>query len=270
MWNLNYDNFDSCCTCTLYSCRQSCNRISQAGSCVIATESFCKPSQLQTSQPVSCYQQSFINVPTNRITVSNRGLNDLTQNQQVTNDIGLQQPSSQVVSNITAPQHFVHGANPNQDQPPSSLFLSRSAPDHIPVHGGLVPAHITSMVNSVYPPPEHCSQNYFYHNIQQSDPSRQGTIPHFLPVNPPTLYPTTHVPNAGGYGSTLMEQSKDEHPPASTQASADGDSSKVIGSPAYMISGPLGSKDMKITLLNDDLSKHSSKERIRRWKRHTC
>ena len=32
-----------------------------------------------------------------------------------------------------------------------------------------------------------------------------------------------------------------------------------------MISGPLGSKDMKITLLHDDLSKHSSKERIRRY-----
>lgn len=36
-------------------------------------------------------------------------------------------------------------------------------------------------------------------------------------------------------------------------------------SSSYMVSGMPGSKDMKITMLPDDLSKHSSKERIRRY-----
>ena len=177
----------------------------------------------------------------------------------MTNDSGLQQPNSQ------APQHFAHSGYPYQDQPAPSLILSRSAPDHIPVHSGLVPTHITGMVNPVYPA-DHHNQSYIYHNIQSSEASRQTTagIPHFLPVNPPHLYPSTHAPNTGGFSSTHVASSKAEQPPVSTQAPADCSGGKMVGSPAYMISGPLGSKDMKITLLHDDLSKHSSKERIRR------
>ena len=38
-----------------------------------------------------------------------------------------------------------------------------------------------------------------------------------------------------------------------------------LGSPAYMVSGTPGSKDMKITMIQDDLTKHSSKERLRRF-----
>ena len=213
-----------------------------------------------------CYQQTFNNAQggtSNGTTNSSRGLADLTQSHHTTNGSGLPQPAnSQVVSNITALQHFVHSGNPYQDQP-SSLFLSRSGPDHIPIHGALGPAHLTSMANSVYPA-EHCNQSYIYHNMPSAEPNRQRTIPHFLPINPPPLYPSTHVPNTGGFSSTHVASSNAEQPAASTQASADCSGGKVVGSPAYMISGALGSKDMKITLLHDDLSKHSSKERIRR------
>lgn len=216
---------------------------------------------------MSCYQQTFNNAQggtSNGTTNSNRGLADLTQSHHTTNASGLLQPANtQAVSNIAALQHFVHSGNPYQDQPSSSLFLSRSAPDHIPIHGALGPAHLTSMVNSIYPA-EHRNQSYIYHNMPSSEPNRQSTITHFLPINPPPLYPSTHVPNTGGFSSTHVPSSKAEQPAASTQASADCSGGKVVGSPAYMISGALGSKDMKITLLHDDLSKHSSKERIRR------
>ena len=200
----------------------------------------------------------------NGITNSNRSLTDLTQNHHSTNPSGLEQPpSSQGSSNIGALQHFVHSSNPHQDQQPTSLHLSRSAPDHFPVHGGLVPAHITNMVNSVFPA-EHCNQGFLYHNIPSSDTNRQSIVPHFLPINPPPLYPSTLSPNTTGINSTHNATSKADQSPASTQISADCSSGKMVGSPAYMISGPLGSKDMKITMLHDDLSKHSSKERIRR------
>lgn len=244
----------------LFSCRQNCsNRISQACSSATTSESYCKPFSLQGSQSESCYQQLFHNgqcIPANR-----GNFVDLTQNHHLAKDGGLQQHTGHV-SNITAPQHFIHGGN-HQEQPPSSLFLSRSAPDHIPTHhGGLVSAHITSMANPVYS--EHCNQGYVYHNIQAADPSRQSTFTqHFIPINPPPICPSAHVPNSGGFNAGHVA-SKVDHPTVSTQAPPDCDGSKLVGTPAYMISGPLGSKDMKITLLHDDLSKHSSKERIRR------
>lgn len=253
MWKLEH----ICISRVIFFRRQNCsNRISQAGSSVATSESFCKPSSLQGNQSESCYQQLFHNgqcVPANRENVV-----DLAQNHHLTNDGSIQQHTGQV-SNITAPQHFIHGGN-HQEQTPSSLFLSQSAPDHIPVHGGVVPAHITRVINPVCS--EHYNQGYVYHNIQSSEPSRQSTFPqHFIPINPPPVCPSAHVPNSGGF-NTGHVASKGEHPAVSTQASHD--CSKLVGTPAYMISGPLGSKDMKITLLHDDLSKHSSKERIRR------
>lgn len=246
-------------------CRQSCDRISQAGSCTSTTESLIKQPQLHVSQPVSNNQQPFPSVIQhvsnngNRI-IHNRGFADHTQNHG-----GLHQPNSQVVSSFTAPQHFVHSVNPYQDHPPSSLFLSRSAPEHVPVHSGVVPGHVAGMVKHVYPR-EHCSQSYVYHQSQPSEPNRQSPISNFRPVNTPSLYPSTSSSNTGGLGSTHATSSKadPEQHPASNKTSADCSGVKVVGSPAYMISGPLGSKDMKITLLHDDLSKHSSKERIRR------
>ena len=236
------------------SCRQNCNNaISHAVNSVAMSESFCKPSSLQGSQSESCHQQPFLNaqcIPADRGSFA-----DLTQTHQLTNDGGH-------VSNINVPQHFAHGGNLLQEPPPPSLFIPRSAPDHISTHGGLLSTHIPGMVNQVYS--EHCNQGNVYHNIQSSDPSRFGNIPqHFIPINAPPLCPNAHGTNSGGFSSGSMA-SKAEHPAASAQASPDCDSTKMVGTPAYMISGPLGSKDMKITLLRDDLSKHSSKERIRR------
>ena len=246
-------------------CRQSCDRIIQAGGCTSTTESLNKQPQLHVSQPASHNQQPFPSViqhvsnSGNRI-IHNRGFADHTQNH-----VGLHQPNSQVVSSFTAPQHFVHSVNPYQDHPPSSLFLSRSAPEHVPVHSEVVPGHVAGVVKHVYPR-EHCSQSYVYHQSQPSEPNRQSPISNFRPVNTPSLYPSTSSSNTGGLGSTHATSSKaePEQHPASNKTSADCSSVKVVGSPAYMISGPLGSKDMKITLLHDDLSKHSSKERIRR------
>lgn len=242
------------------SCRQNCgNAISQAVNSVATSESFCKPSSLQGSQSESCYQQPFHNAQS--VPVDRGSFGDLTQTHHHANDGGLQQHIGHV-SNINAPQHFAHGGNLLQEQPPSSLFMPRSVPDHISSHGGLVSAHITGMVNPVYS--DHCNQGYVYHNIQSSDPSRVGNFPqHFIPINPPPLCPNAHATNSGGFSAGHMA-SKAEIPAPSTQASPDCDSTKLVGTPAYMISGPLGSKDMKITLLRDDLSKHSSKERIRR------
>ncbi|XP_068724415.1 uncharacterized protein [Montipora capricornis] len=247
------------------SIQQSCNSNSEGSSCV--TESY-KPSQLQLNQSVPFHQQSFNNVQggtSNGIPISNRGFVSLTQNNHTTNDSGLGQSAhTQVTSNIAALQHFVHAGNSYQDQQPPSLFLSRSAPEHIPVHSGLVPAHITSMVNPVYPP-DHPNQSYIYHN-QSVDPGKQNNVPHFLPTNTPSHYPSIQCPTSAGLISTndAVSTSKPEQSPASTQAPSESSSSKGVGSPAYMISGALGSKDMKITLLHEDLSKHSSKERIRR------
>lgn len=242
------------------SCRQNCsNAISQAVNSVVTSESFGKPSSLQGSHSESCYQQPFHNAQC--VSADRGSFGDLTQTHHLTNDGGLQQHNGHV-SNTTVPQHFAHGGNLLQEPPLPSLFIPRSAPDHISTHGGLVSTHITGTVNQDYS--EHCNQGYVYHNIQSSDPSRVGNFPqHFIPSNPPPLCPNAHGTNSGGFSAGHMA-SKAEHPAASTQASPDCDGTKMVGTPAYMISGPLGSKDMKITLLRDDLSKHSSKERIRR------
>lgn len=111
--------------------------------------------------------------------------------------------------------------------------------------------------------PEHYNQGYVYHNIPPSGQNRLSNIPpHFIPINPPPLCPNTHVQNSGSLTGQAVP--KADHSVVTTQALPDNEGGKIVGSPAYMISGPLGSKDMKITLLQDDLSKHSSKERIRR------
>ena len=248
-----------------FSYRQSCNSISEAGNCV--TESY-KPSQLQLNQAEPFHQQSYNSVQGgsgNGIPISNRGLASLAQSHHTTSDSGLgQPPHTQVSSSITALQQFVQGGYPYQDQQPPSLFLSRSAPDHIPVHSGLVPAHITSMVNAVYPP-EHSNQSSIHHSAQSLEPSKLNTAPHFVPMNS-TSHPS-HSSNSAGFGSghDAPSSTKAERSPvSSTHTTTNSTSHKGVGSPAYMISGALGSKDMKITLLHEDMSKHSSKERIRR------
>ena len=189
------------------SCRQNCsNPISQAVNSVATSEPFCKPSSLQGSQSESCYQQPFLNA---QCVPADRGsFGDLTQTHHLTNDGGLQQHNGHV-SNIV-PQHFAHGGNLLQEPPPQSLFIPRSAPDHIGTHGGLVSTHITGMVNQAYS--EHCNQGNVYHNIQSSDPSRVGNFPqHFIPINPPPLCPNAHGTNSGGFSAGHMA-SKAEHP----------------------------------------------------------
>ncbi|XP_067057051.1 uncharacterized protein [Acropora muricata] len=249
------------------SVQQSCNSISEADNCV--TESY-KPSQLQLNQAVAFHPQSYNSVQGgsgNGIPISNRGLASLAQSHLTTNDSGLGQlPHTQVSSSISALQHFVQGGYPCQDQQPPSLFLSRSAPDHIPVHSGLVPAHITSMVNAVYPP-EHSNQSFIYHSTQSLESSKLNTAPHFVPINSTSHHSSAHSSNSAGFGSghDAPSSSKAEQSPvSSTHTTTNSTSNKGVGSPAYMISGALGSKDMKITLLHEDMSKHSSKERIRR------
>lgn len=247
--------------------RQSCNSISEADNCV--TESY-KPSQLQLNQAVAFHPQSYNSVQGgsgNGIPISNRGLANLAQSHLTTSDSGFGQlPHTQVSSSISALQHFVQGGYPCQDQQPPSLFLSRSAPDHIPVHSGLVPAHITSMVNAVYPP-EHSNQSFIYHSAQSLESSKLNTAPHFVPVNSTSHHSSAQSSNSAGFGSghDAPSSSKAEQSPvSSTHTTTNSTSNKGVGSPAYMISGALGSKDMKITLLHEDMSKHSSKERIRR------
>ena len=79
-----------------------------------------------------------------------------------------------------------------------------------------------------------------------------GTYPSFMPFKPltsvrPVAHSTPSIFDDGPSPSSQMVKSMPS-----------------FGSPAYMVSGTPGSKDMKITMLHDDLSKHSSKERIRR------
>ncbi|XP_022793388.1 uncharacterized protein LOC111332339 [Stylophora pistillata] len=230
------------------------NRVSQADNSDGTLESFCKVSTLHNNQSGPPYQQPCHLgqlIPVNRNSFA-----DLSQNNQVTEEDRLHHQNS----NTASPQNFLIGGNQIQNQPLSSLILQRSAPDHMPTQEDHVSVHVPpNAVNTVYP--EH--YNHTYYHIQATDQNRPNTIPpHFVAINPPPLHPNTRVQNPGGL--TSQAAPKADLSVVTTQASPDGEGGKIVGSPAYMISGQLGSKDMKITLLHDDLSKHSSKERIRR------
>lgn len=85
-----------------------------------------------------------------------------------------------------------------------------------------------------------------------------------LPLKPVSQYLT---PN-GSYDKPQDKpmSSQDVVQPTVNMASSVPTNVKMntFGTPAYMVSGAPGTKDMKITILPEDISKHSSKERIRR------
>ncbi|XP_032220030.2 uncharacterized protein LOC5519324 [Nematostella vectensis] len=65
-------------------------------------------------------------------------------------------------------------------------------------------------------------------------------------------------------GGKILERRGNPPPVADNLHSYSAGKMQSVGTPAYIVSGTPGSKDMKITLVEDDLTKHSSKERIRR------
>lgn len=88
-----------------------------------------------------------------------------------------------------------------------------------------------------------------------------------LPFRPVSQYPTSNT----SYDGKTQEKTLSTPDAIQTTSTASMASSlptqvrlNTFGTPAYMVTGAPGTKDMKITILPDDLSKHSSKERIRR------
>ena len=242
-----------------FSLRQDFDQQPVSASTVVVPGQYDKPPLLQSNQSEPCYQQPFTNrscatsasVPA----ILTRGV-DLTQH--MTSSYGIHQAHNHI-SNIST-QRLLH-TGIHQDQALLGQIQPRQA-DYIPGQAAVVPGQNSGMANQIYP--GHFNQGHVFHNVSSSDPYRPNTMPqHFIPVNPPPLYPSTLMPNPASFRASNIAASKTD-PLPSTQEPPLESSGKTVGSPAYMISGELGSKDMKITLLSDDLSKHSSKERVRR------
>ena len=151
-------------------------------------------------------------------------------------------------------------------RPPEHVIIQGppfSGPHPIPAYGNQHRAHSTEVVQH-------------HHSVAGQSGLYQANAHHYLGIGPtPSHYnpPFSYCPGNSYSNQTPVK-------PAPVKAATHTTSTiynslsplshlgkpSTFGSPAYMVSGTPGTKGMKITLLHDDLSKHSSKERIRRWK----
>lgn len=162
-----------------------------------------------------------------------------------------------------------------QDKPPNSWTINN---DQIS----------QNLSQSLLPIPRSCLNQQMtqtfseqFANSYQHD--RQQMSPALLPASlqQPTLHLLTPVPTMSQKGSIPSCEATTKQPRDVPTTSVEGQDKVPKLSPlpneikeetpvknsSYMVSGAPGTKDMKITMLPEDLSKHSSKERIRRY---TC
>lgn len=112
---------------------------------------------------------------------------------------------------------------------------------------------------------------------QQATTSNQFKVSHTFPYPSQTVQDTRtpqntssslipHENHTNTIPSTTSKNQEKEPAKEGTESVSESGLSKVKSGrgSAYMVSGTPGSKDMLITMIPDDLSKHSSKERIRR------
>ncbi|XP_031558511.1 uncharacterized protein LOC116294954 [Actinia tenebrosa] len=136
-----------------------------------------------------------------------------------------------------------------QDFPSGHMTQNVVSGQHMGIYGDhVIGCHSSTSVSGIY---------------QHSYPAVPGS--NQLPLKPVSQYLTTN----NSYGNKPQDksiQSRNVIQPTGNMTSSLPTQVKMntFGTPAYMVSGAPGTKDMKITILPEDLSKHSSKERIRR------